>query len=341
MAVSFKGLLTPDDRVIDDLWQTIWATAAVAAAIRAGIIESLATHPTTAEELSHRLGLNPHSTESVLRVLVALGYVKQRTRRFYLTNVTKIYLNPKSELYRGYQLWEHFETDQFKFIVNRLKRKRIPKQTFGDAWKSGIGENTQAKAVARGMDAVIKASAISMSRSRAFSGIKKLLDVGGGSGTYVSAITEWEKSLEAVVLDLPSMCHQTKKFFRKRGSQRVSTHDADFFVDDWPSDCDGILFSNVLHDWPLKDVKKLLHRARTYINSNARDSSLFIHEALLDKSRNGPLMVTIFHLQMQMGFGGSQFTKEDLTRLLREAGFSKPTTAAKFGYYSLLKAKPI
>lgn len=212
---------------------------------------------------------------------------------------------------------------------------------YGDDWKSGKGENKQAKSVAEGMDSLIKASAISIAQSGAFEGVSRLLDIGGGSGAYAVAITEAVEDLEAIVLDLPTMCHQAKKFIRRRRAERVSTYCADFFHDDWPAECDGFLFSNVLHDWPIKEVKKLLKKARMFLPTKIAKGSIFIHEALLDKNRNGPQMVAIFNLQMQMGFGGSQFTKIELSDLLEDAGFTKPRVVAKFGYYTLLQAKTI
>ena len=336
MTRVFKKLKVPLDTEIEDLWQSIWGASAVAVCMKSGITEALNRSNSSTKELAFSLNLNPKFTESILRVLVAMGFAWERSGKFGLTDDSKAYLVPSNELYRGPQLWQYFETSQYKFIYERLINKRPPKHTFGDDWKTGTGENRRAKNGAVGMDSVIKASAISIARSGVFEGTSKLLDVGGGSGAYATSITEEVKDLEAVVFDLPTMCYQAEKFIKKRGSKRVSTHSGDFFDDNWPSDCDGILFSNVLHDWPIKEVQNLLRRARKFISKNGR---IFIHEALLDKNRCSPLMVTIFDLQMQMGFGGSQFTYEEMSKLLQEAGFGKPKIVAKFGYYSLLQAK--
>ena len=66
------------------------------------------------------------------------------------------------------------------------------------------------------MDSVIKASAISVAHNtEKISSVSRLLDVGGGSGAFATAITEVVEDLEAVVLDLPTMCHQTKKYLKK------------------------------------------------------------------------------------------------------------------------------
>lgn len=41
-------------------------------------------------------------------------------------------------------------------------------------------------------------------------------------------------------------------------NHRISTYSGNFFKDDFPPNCDGVLFINILHDWSIDRVKVLL-----------------------------------------------------------------------------------
>jgi hypothetical protein len=47
-------------------------------------------------------------------------------------------------------------------------------------------------------------------------------------------------------------------------------------------------------------------------------------------------MVTIFHMQMQMGFGGLQYTLSQFADACRKTDWGVPRAVASFGYYTLL-----
>lgn len=104
MAAAFKKINVPIDTKIDDLWQSIWGSSTVAVCMKTGITEILFKNSLAIDEIAFSLKLNLKSTESVLRVLVAMGFAKERSKKFSLTEESKAYLVPSSGLYRGCQL---------------------------------------------------------------------------------------------------------------------------------------------------------------------------------------------------------------------------------------------
>lgn len=336
---TFTSLKVPDDRKIVDLWIAPYGSAAVTAAIEIGITESLQRAAQTPAQLGKSLHLNPESVESVLRVLVAMGFGKERNGLFSLTEVARAYLVPSSPLSRAFELSFHFATKEHTWVVNKLRETSRVARTYGQIWRENPEENDQVKNAAAGMDSIIKAPATAIVRSGAFRSVQHILDVGGGSGAFAVTLTEHLPKVNVTVLDLPAMCKQAESWVQSRKATHIHFHPADFFKDPWAQNCDAIFFSNVLHDWPEADVLTLLKHARSnVIHGNRRPGQLYVLEVLRDKNKNGPLMATIFHLQMQMSFGGAQYTRADYVRLFKKARFSEPRIVAKFGYYSLLKA---
>ncbi|MDQ3232314.1 MAG: methyltransferase domain-containing protein [Pseudobdellovibrionaceae bacterium] len=337
---SFKALkVIPDDRRIADFWIAPWGWAAVTAAIEVGLTEALHKGAQAPHVLAGSLGLHPLSTESILRVMVAMGFAHEKDKVFGLAPDARAYLVPSCPLSRLAELSKHFETPEHKWIVRKLREITPILRTFGDTWRENPDEDAAVKDAAAGMDSVIKAPSTAVVRSKAFQGVEHILDVGGGSGAFAVTLTEHQPETRVTILDLPAMCKQAQSWVEKRGAKNIDFHPADFFKDAWAQGCDAIYLSNVLHDWPLKDVQILLQLARATVEDKPRHRGrLYVLEVLRNENRNGPLMATIFHMQMQMGFGGAQYTRSDFGKLFQEAGFSGPRVVARFGYYSLLRA---
>ncbi len=336
----FRSLkVIPDDKKIADLWIAPYGSAAVTAAMESGLTEALARKARSPQQLADQLQLHTESIESVLRVLVAMGFALQKKNQFALTQDAQAYLVPSSPLSRTAEFWKHFETPEHHWVLRKLRETTPILQTFGDAWKDSPEENANVKQAAAGMDSIIKAPSTAVVRAGAFKGVKHLLDVGGGSGAFAVVLTEHQPDTRVTILDLPAMCRQAQALIEKRAATRISFHPADFFKDDWAGECDAIYFSNVLHDWPESKGLELLKKARAAVQGQGKSRGrLYVLEVLRNENRNGPLMATIFHMQMQMGFGGLQYTRADFARLCRKAGFGEPKVVARFGYYSLLKS---
>jgi hypothetical protein len=70
---------------------------------------------------------------------------------------------------------------------------------------------------------------------------------------------------------------------------------------------------------------------------------IYLHEMLLNETKDGPLTATDFSLlAFSVSLQGQQYSAGELTDLLREAGFTLPDIMATYTYYSLISAlKPV
>ena len=82
-----------------------------------------------------------------------------------------------------------------------------------------------------------------------FSGIKKFLGIGGGSGVFAIAAAQRDDGLQATIMDLNTMCDAAQSFIDAGGvGDRVDTRAVDMFREDWPTGYDALFFSNIFHD---------------------------------------------------------------------------------------------
>ncbi len=97
-------------------------------------------------------------------------------------------------------------------------------------------------------------------------------------------------------MDLPAMCEVAGEYIQAGGvSDRVSTHAANMFTQDWPRGHDALLFSNILHDWGPETNDRLLAKAFATLPAGG---SIHLHEMVLDDTGDGPRTTAAFSVLM-------------------------------------------
>jgi hypothetical protein len=96
------------------------------------------------------------------------------------------------------------------------------------------------------------------------------------------------------------------------------------------------LFGNIFHDWD-RDTCRML--AKSAADALKPGGAVLLHEMLLDESRDGPLTVACFSVNMLLCERGRQYTATELHELLEQAGFTDFRSTPTFGYYSLIEAR--
>ena len=334
---------TSDDRPIWELWLSMYWLPAVTAAIELDVFESLAQVPAAHAELAQRLELSERGLEILLPLLTALGFLVRNDGRYQLTDVARLYLLRASPYYWGGVLDRMGLSSPHHAAVRDALKRGLPTSTTGrpadrpsDAWASGQVDLEMARVVARFMHSHSLPAALGMARNVNFKGVRRLLDVGAGSGCFCVALAQRHADLRCTIMELPAMCEVAREYVAAAGlSDRIDTCAVDMFRQDWPRGHDAIFFSNILHDWSFETCLSLLGKAHAAL---PRDGQVFLHEALLDDSGAGPLATTTFSLVMLLGTQGRQFTFAELKELLQRAGFGGVVATPSYGYYSVVRA---
>jgi len=164
-----------------------------------------------------------------------------------------------------------------------------------------------------------------------------LLDVGGGSGIYASAITAAHPHLRATVLEQSPVDAITQSEIAKHGLQdRIEVLSGDMFTIPWPA-ADAILLSNVLHDWDLPEVRLLLARAA---HALLPGGLLIIHDAFIHDDKTGPLPVAEYSALLMNITQGKCYSAAEYAGLLQEFGFDPgpyQNTIADRGFMTAVK----
>jgi predicted O-methyltransferase YrrM len=169
-------------------------------------------------------------------------------------------------------------------------------------------------------------------------GRTRLLDIGGGSGIYACSLVAHHPHLRATVFDQRPVDQIAARHIARRGfTDRVNVLAGDMFKDLLPRDCDVHLYSNVLHDWGVPEVRKL---AAASFNALPPGGMLIVHDAFIHADKTGPLPVAAYSALLMHSTQGKCYSTVEYEELLSETGFREfkfSPTAADRGFMTAEK----
>ncbi|MFO3392176.1 methyltransferase [Legionella pneumophila serogroup 8] len=338
-----KKINCPDvkDNLMWDIWMSMYHLTILSVADELALFVHLNNKSLSLIQLAQALQLNSRSIEILVNPLVCFGLLNQNNNKFDLTPTSKAYLLPESPFYWGAIFEAQRNREEHKKIIEAINagsnQLHFEGKAITDMWKEGSITPEAARNFTKKMHATIFAPSIGAIKSGLFKSTKKLLDVGGGSGCFSIAFMQEYPQSEAIVFELPAVCNETKKYIEQYNLlDKISVHPGNFFNEkNWPTGFDGVLLSQIVHDWPLDQCKEILKHA---YNSTPTGGKIYIHEMLLDEDRISPLTTACFDLLMFINHKSQQFTKNELFDLLKIIGFKNPHLEKTFGYYSVITA---
>ncbi len=154
------------------------------------------------------------------------------------------------------------------------------------------------------------------------SGCRKILDVGGGPGTYSVLLAKKYPELTSVVLDLPAVAGIASGLIGQQGfGDRVTTLGGSYHEVDFPTDNDAVLFFGMLHQESPDGILSLFRKAYASLK---KGGTVWVMDMMTDKSRTRPAFSALFAVNMALTTtNGWVFSDFELEGWLAEAGFSE------------------
>lgn len=155
-------------------------------------------------------------------------------------------------------------------------------------------------------------------------GCRRLLDVGGGPGTYSVLIAQQYPEIDCTVLDLPVVIEFADELIAAQGmSERVSTMPGNYREVAFPDDQDAILFFGMFHQESKQTIRDLLRKAWHALNPGG---SVYVLDMMTDESYTKPVFSALFAVNMALTTdNGWVFSDKDLQTWFRECGFVDTT----------------
>jgi SAM-dependent methyltransferase len=271
----------------------------------------------TAEELTKELGCDQRSLIRILDCLVALKLLSKQDS-VYRTSERGSLLsakNPRTELPMVLHLsglWETWSglTETVKTGSNP-KRKPVSERG-SDSLEAFIGA----------MHVVGRSLSNEIADYYDLSPFKKLLDIGGATGTYTMAFLEKNPGMTAVLFDLPDVIPMAEKRLGEKGLlERVKLVSGDFYTDELPEGCDLALLSAIIHQNSPEENLSLYRKIQRALMPGGK---LLIRDHVMDPGRTYPPQGTLFAINMLVNTKrGDTYTFDEIRNTLEAAGFGE------------------
>jgi len=280
----------------------------------------------SASQIAASLKTSPRATESFLNALVAMGALTKRDGIFHNTAATARYLAAGSPDYarpalmHTVHMWKAWST-----LTESVRAGTAVAQPGVDAEDE---QWTQSFIAAMHRNAGTAAPALV--RAVGANGIRRMLDVGGGSGAYSIAFAKANPTLRAEVLDLRAVVPIAQKHIDEAGlTGRVVTRVGDLTKDDFGRDYDLILLSAICHMLSPSENQDLFRRCHRALAPGGR---IVIRDFILEPDRTAPRSAALFAVHMLVNTrGGSTYSEDEYRTWLKSAGFREVTRLVPAG----------
>jgi predicted O-methyltransferase YrrM len=153
------------------------------------------------------------------------------------------------------------------------------------------------------------------------SGRRRLLDIGGGPGTYSAAIIDQVPGLASTVLDVPGVLEVTRQLITASGhADRITLMPGDYLTCEFGHGYDLALLSGMMHRETPTNCELLLHKTFGALDAGglAIVSDVFFDD---DQKRTPPFAVYFALNMMLTSADGSAHAKTEMARWMCGVGF--------------------
>ncbi len=295
-----------------------WKTCTLHTAVKLDLFSAVGTGRISAEELAGQTGLNPDGLTRLLNALCAMGLLTCNEGVYANTEAARKFLVASSEQYIGYMIMHHHHLmDSW----NRLSESVRTGRALDFAEEE---DEKERESFLMGMFNAAMHTAPLIAKVLDLSGRRRLLDLGGGPGTYAIHFCQCYPELRAVVYDLPTTRPFAEKTIARFGlEQRITFQPGDYSQDEVAESYvtgtyDAAWLSHVLHGEGPQQCLKMIKKAAAGLSVGG---VLTIHEFILDDDMQSPLFATLFSMNMLLHTdGGRAYSESELRGMLQHAG---------------------
>jgi len=299
--------------------RSFFKSRVILSAVELDLFTYLRGKPSTASELASELGLDRRAATRALDCLVTWGLLaKTGAEGPYSVTPTGERLaadHPETVapvVLHYIRLWETWSS-----MTEVIRRGPIP-ETRPVVQASEKGR----EAFIGAMHVIGKGLSVEVAKDCDLRRFNRLLDIGGGSGTYTIAFLRENPNMTAVLFDLEEVIPLARKRFTEEGlMERIAFAAGDFERDELPSGCDVALLSAIIHQNSPEENRELYAKAYRALEPGG---ALIIRDHIMDEARTSPPDGALFALNMLVNTkGGDTYTFDETRELLEAVGFTE------------------
>lgn len=312
----------PPSMALRQMATAYWTSQALYVAAKLGLADYLVDGPKTAAALAQATGADEVSLYRLVRALAGIGLLDQRDDGEFSLTPTGALL--RTDVPGSLRSWVTLIVSPW--IWRPWGDLLHGVMTGTPAFDHAFGMDLWAYCAQNPDDGVLYDTGMADSawpRARAavaaydFSGIKRVVDVGGGHGRLIATVLAAYPGMRGLLFDRPDVVVGAPDLLAGAAvADRCDIAVGDFF-DAVPAGGDAYLLSQVLHDWDDERALRILRTCSAAMTSGAR---LLIIEQVIPAG-GGVHPSKLADLHMFVMHGGRERTAAEFRELLGQAGF--------------------
>lgn len=292
-----------------------WSACALHAGVKLDVFTPLAERAFSAPDLGQRLGVDARGLAMLLDALAAMELVARNGGAYAATPFAAEFLARTSPQYLGHIILHHHHLMAGWARLDEAVKSGAPiRERISHADDEAARESFE-----MGMFNLAMQLAPRIIGQIDLSGRRRLLDLGGGPGTYAIHFCQRNPDLTAVVYDLPTTRPFAEKTIARFGlADRITFMDGDFIEKGIEGRYDVAWLSHILHGEGPAGCAVLLEKTVAALEPGGL---LLVQEFILDDTRDRPLFPALFSLNMLLGTpDGQAYAEGELRAMLAAAG---------------------
>jgi demethylspheroidene O-methyltransferase len=321
-----RGIVRREGEALFDIVAGFCHSQVLMALVELGVPDLLMQHDMTVEALAHRTAMPPERMEVLLNAGAAIGLLRRRRDGTYrltrrgaaLTGVPGL-----AGMIRHHAILYRDLADPVAFFRGESETE------LAAFWPYVFGAGAAAQPEVAATYSRLMADSQTLVAEDAlaavsFAGVRRLMDVGGGTGAFLAAVAQDWPALDLTLFDLPAVVPGAMNRFEEAGiGSRLTVVPGSFRDDPLPQGADAISLVRVLYDHSDTTVARLLRDVFTALPPGGR---LVVSEPMTGGAhpqRAGDAYFALYCMAMRTGRARSA---SQIAQLVAEAGFTSIAT---------------
>jgi hypothetical protein len=300
-----------------------------------GLFENLAGGPATVDELAEKCGIPRRTLRISVDAMVSLGLLEREQDSYRNSAVAAAFLSgtAPSDLRPALRLWDRVSYPLWVSFESAVRTGEGERQ---------FGRFTQEEQqiFSAGVEAFSAGAATALAASYDFGHHRHVLDVGGGTGSFLIAILRRHTELQGTLFELPGACAVARsRLAGEPEGARISVVEGDLFRDPLPSGHDAMILANTVHVLSAAHNIELLGNMRRRAEVGAR---LLLVDVWMDESRSQPPAAPLVSGEFLVISGeGQSYAETDADEWLAQTGWRKLERKSLIGLSSVIIAEAV
>jgi SAM-dependent methyltransferase len=298
-----------------------------------GLFEGLAAGDANIIELSKKTLVPPRTLGIVANAMVSLELVRRQGDRYSNSDVAATFLagRPGPDLRPMVRFWNRISYPTWQKLEEAVRRGA------GQA-QFGVFSKEEQQIFSAGVESFTAPVAAALSTSYDFSSHHRVLDIGGGTGSFLVAVLRRQSALRGTLFELPGACAVARqRLAGEPEGTRIEVVEGDIFKDPLPEGHDVLILANTVHVLSAEHNVQLLGKMRERVSAGAR---LLLADLWTDPTHTQPPAAPLMSGEFLVLSGeGQSYSEAEADEWFKQTGWKKLELKPLAGPSSLIVAE--